>query len=1564
MQFSNGEHIEKVCPKTGKIAERPRWYGWLRWLFPITGLAALVWFLIRVIPKPSRATYPCQRVAFPLASGFIVWLMGLLGSVAAYRRARVYLSRARYVLAVVCILVSVGFIYFSLSVSSQRASLAEEERAAQASLEPMGTARGIHTGRVVWVHDPNATDWEYVSQEQSEHWYESEHTDQTVVSQMMSRAIRSLADEGVDADAWDAIFRYFNQQHGKGDVGYTAGEKIAIKINFTLTHSSNPTTMDKNPPWGEVYLNWIDNSPQLSIALLKQLTDVIGVDPCDITIGDPGRIMPNYWYDMVEANCPNVAYLARVGGKGRTQSQWSSVVMNWSDPCVAHFSGVTETDHIPVSFAQADYVINFAILKTHSQSGVTLCGKNHYGSLIRNPQAWELPNTSEWYNMHLSRILDGESPGMGKYRAIVDLGGHPELGGKTVLYMIDGLFAGEWWNAVPVKWEMEPFGGDWPSSIFVSQDAVAIDSVGFDFLLAEWPKNGDGTVDNPTGPNTMGSDDYLHEAALADNPPSGTLYDPNDDGAGLASLGVHEHWNDANLKQYSRNLDPVNGTGIELVAVSEVLIEPGASLVEEYSDTVFFEGPSWDRASEKLYFSARGTPMQVLRLDGPGTATVWMDDTNNVNGMFISLDGRLLCAEEDPKGIVSYKIGASGAEEPKTLADASDGILKQPNDLCQTRRGDIYFTGPSWPAADCVVYRLASDGTVTEVITDMTQPNGIIASDDGSKLYVGDSTDKLWKVYPINPDGSVGAGAVFFNPSTPNMNDPDGMTIDERGNLYFCGRGGVWIVSPQGELLRFISVPQFASNVTFGGAEGKTLYITCQDKVYSLAMAVRGGGYVWNFLPPSEKAKAPYPSNGVMGVNPNVVLSWTAGDFAGDVNGHDVYFGTRRDYIEDAHSGWPLHSNVPVSPYYGRQDSSSFVPFDGIELGTIYYWRIDEVNESDPCIWRGDIWSFTTASPEASGPSPASGVSVAFESGASAAIELSWVAGLTAADVDGHDVYFGTDESAVTDANRSNSLGVYMDTVTDPVYEVNELHLDTTYYWRIDEVNDPCIWPGVVWNFTVENYRVVEDFDSYSGDSALLGQWTDGTSNGTGSRISMSGSSMNYVYDNNGTGSGDDYYSEISREWVGGIDFTLGDTTLDVKALTLSFKGDEDNATDAVYDRMYVGLEDADGNIAIVEHPDANAAWATSWAQWNIDLRDFDEPCVVDLEHVVKLYIGFGLRGNPEGGAVGGEGTVLYDDIRLYIPRCVGLEGYRQLGDIAGGIESNVGDCIVDLQDVEEFADGWLKSDFVLPLSNPGTSGLVAQWDFDDQTYDNNDSSIAGSLGDGTPQGNADIVYDSKRGSYVLSLPQVDSNDYVDCGGGYPETWADLPNSFTLSSWVKMMEYEPWGCFVTKGEYAWKLQLLHVSSAVHFATHLYGYITYNALEAGRWYHVAAFYDADWDYVEIYLNGRLEAAVWGWPEEYYWDEANVLIGARHTPYWVPEYEHYFTGHLDDIRIYNRPLNETEIKYLATDGAPTWYYPIVSPAEIYEEEPRGQRIVDFKDFALLAEGWLDYELWPAP
>ncbi len=507
-----------------------------------------MWFLLRVIPKPSRATYPCQRAAFPLASGFVIWLAGAIGSVAAFRRARRCLVQSRYVLCAVLIAVGIGSVWLAQSFTSEETVFAGEPVANS----PVGIGKGLHPGRVVWVHDPDATDWRGVG---NGHWWESNHTDQTVVDEMMGGAIRALSGEATNAAAWDRLFNHFNKVSGKGSVGYKRGEKIVVKVNFVgciQVWSRRPATSVAD--YNLRSADYMNTSPQVIIALLRQLVNEVGVDEADITVGDTLCYFPNEFYDMCHDEFPDVRYLEYLGKFGRTAAKLSSVPFYWSTPDAEG----KVTDYVPESYVRADYLINLANLKSHNDmAGITLCAKNHYGSLVRKPA-----RTSDRYDMH--KDLPRNKPGMGHYRPLVDLMGHKHLGGKTLLYLIDGLYAGKHAKErAPRKWNTSPFDGDWTSSLFASQDAVAIDSVGFDFLWTEWDD----------APHWSGTSDYLVEAAMANDPPSGTFYDPDHKGdvVPLASLGVHERWNNPADKQYSRNLG--TGNGVELLKLTQAANE-------------------------------------------------------------------------------------------------------------------------------------------------------------------------------------------------------------------------------------------------------------------------------------------------------------------------------------------------------------------------------------------------------------------------------------------------------------------------------------------------------------------------------------------------------------------------------------------------------------------------------------------------------------------------------------------------------------------------------------------------------------------------------------------------------------------------------------------------------------------------------------------------------------------------------------------------------------------------------------------------------------------------------
>jgi hypothetical protein len=564
---------QRVCPQTGRRLWPAVRRHWLAWVFSGQGLLSLLWFLVRVVPKPSRASYPCQRVAFPLASGFVVWVVALLGAAFAWRKAR-----RREVRFWRACLWGAGALAACAIVLANLPAV--RSFAANPPHGVLGVAGGVCLGRVAWVYAPQATSWAGFTD--AEHWYASNHTDLAAVEVMLSKAIQSVGGTtNSDAAAWTSIFTYFNTNHGKLPVGYQPGEKIGIKINLTTCSAGGTNTVDTGGTYekqdtyrGGHWLNSIDVAPQLLLSLLRQLVYTVGVNQTNIFLGDPTANFPKYLWDRLHPEFPLVHYFDNLGGAGRMRVELSSVPFCWSVTNQVNSADAFVQDYIPVPFAQADYLIDAAVMKTHSGAGITVCAKNFYGALLRCPNGYfrDANGKDQWglvggyADLHkgLPNQPDyGGAAGLGHYRNLVDLLGHPQLGGKTLLFLVDALYCGQDWSATPVKWNLAPFSGNWPSSLLASQDPVAIDSVCYDFLYNEWPD----LVDVP-GKMNGGAEDYLHEAAQADNPASGTFYDPGKTGSRLSSLGVHEHWNDSIHKQYSRNLDPIHGQGIELVQLT------------------------------------------------------------------------------------------------------------------------------------------------------------------------------------------------------------------------------------------------------------------------------------------------------------------------------------------------------------------------------------------------------------------------------------------------------------------------------------------------------------------------------------------------------------------------------------------------------------------------------------------------------------------------------------------------------------------------------------------------------------------------------------------------------------------------------------------------------------------------------------------------------------------------------------------------------------------------------------------------------------------------------------
>ena len=254
-----------------------------------------------------------------------------------------------------------------------------------------------------------------------------------------------------------------------------------------------------------------------------------------------------------------------------------------------------------------------------------------------------------------------------------------------------------------------------------------------------------------------------------------------------------------------------------------------------------------------------------------------------------------------------------------------------------------------------------------------------------------------------------------------------------------------------------------------------------------------------------------------------------------------------------------------------------------------------------------------------------------------------------------HDIYLGTDADAVRNATEASPEFKATQALGDESYEPEKLAWNTTYYWRIDEVNDlhpDSPWIGNVWSFTTGDFLVVDDFESYTDDDAageaIWQTWLDGFG------VADNGSQVGYLlpsYTEQGIVHGGFQSMPLFYNNIGGVSNSEVSLTLTaprdwtqegVGVLSLWYHGDSTNAAEP----LYVAVSNAAGAPAIVANGDSNAALAGFWTEWRIALQDFANKGI-NLTNVDKIAIGLGSKG---GAAPGGSGTLFIDDIRLYRP--------------------------------------------------------------------------------------------------------------------------------------------------------------------------------------------------------------------------------------------------------------------------------------------------------------------------
>lgn len=286
------------------------------------------------------------------------------------------------------------------------------------------------------------------------------------------------------------------------------------------------------------------------------------------------------------------------------------------------------------------------------------------------------------------------------------------------------------------------------------------------------------------------------------------------------------------------------------------------------------EGPVWTRAGSLLFAEIPANniirwkpgekPQVFIHPSGYDGPVPYKGPEPGSNGMTLDSDGRLTVAGHARRNV--WRLEALDPNAQITvLADSYEGKkLNSPNDLVYKSDGSLYFTDPPYgletqsdddPAKELKVNGVYCIPRAQQqkpgappmrdklqlVIKDLARPNGIAFSPDEKVLYIAESGKKIWLKYLVHPNGSVGEGTLFLDASSdPAPGGPDGIRVDQEGNVYGSGPGGVWIISSGGKHLGTIKVPERVSNVAWGDAEGRTLYITASASVYRIKLNASG----------------------------------------------------------------------------------------------------------------------------------------------------------------------------------------------------------------------------------------------------------------------------------------------------------------------------------------------------------------------------------------------------------------------------------------------------------------------------------------------------------------------------------------------------------------------------------------------------------------------------------------------------------------------------------------------------------------------------------------------------
>lgn len=681
-------------------------------------------------------------------------------------------------------------------------------------------------------------------------------------------------------------------------------------------------------------------------------------------------------------------------------------------------------------------------------------------------------------------------------------------------------------------------------------------------------------------------------------------------------------------------------------------------------------------------------------------------------------------------------------------------------------------------------------------------------------------------------------------------------------------------------------------------------------------------------------------------------LSWQAGR---DAVSHTLYLGTDYDEVDST------DTNSPLRRLFESPDTNYTAPEELVFLQT-YYWRVDEVNGAST--EKGDVWQFTVGNLGAAWqPSPADGEEEVFP-----LTLLEWTPGWDTS-LKGK-LYLSTDFNDVNDSNPGVAAGPWAHDFNsyDPPYP---LERSTTYYWKVEQVDDGGIaqWPADVWSFTTAGYISVDEWE-YLLDKDRKAVWTDGWVNDSGSELLLENeqvysgeTSVIFKYDT----LYDEYewYAEISAPTsalVIGADWDI----LGVEAFSVRFLGRPSNT----FDRMYLRLEDSDGNDFEVEYDgDMNDLRSQDWNEWVIALDDFAD-AGVNLHDVSMVYMGFG-DGIEE--TEGGDGHILVDAMRLYPRRCFPTRG--PAGDFDG-------DCFVDYNDLAIMSEDWLIKDYNT-MGYPGT--LI---DFPNDNSQWHPSDACGYIG-----GALEFAIGDPCNADGITLSE-------DCVEIPPlNLWS---NTVSMTAWIKLQgdQYGFAGIIFCRddpdgdeqydaGETCAGLSLDNGYLRYHWNNRYWWYNCPLTVPENQWCFVGLAIDPE--YAQLF---KYDPSVDAWVkmnENWKRNDVEPFAGVAYVGQDSHRQIRHFRGMVDDVRIYDCTLDVFNMGYVAglesqgeeppsgpvvhykfdessghtaedSGRRDNIYWPVPSPANPYDEEPQLQRYVNLRDYAMFADTWLEVKLFP--